>query len=127
MDRIGRDPAGFRWIYYTIMYPGAWEEIAEHVWAMSWKYSDMTESTTRPGPPPAAPPPPADAVEKMRSRGVTVGSPDQIVASLGELQRQAGVPIDFVARSYFATLDQGRQRELLEQLAAEVLPHLPSD
>ncbi len=124
MESAGRDPATFRWIYYTIMYPGTWNEIADHVWAMSWKYSDMEASTTRAGPLPVPPDPPPDVVEKVRSRGVTVGSAEEIVATLGRLRDDAGVPIDFIARSYFATLDYGRQRELLEQLAVEVLPHL---
>lgn len=126
MERIGRDLAGFRWIYYTIMYPGPWEAIADHVWSMTWKYSDMTASTTRSGPPPSAPPPSADTMEKVKSRGVTVGTPDEIVTALGDLQHQAGVPVEFVARSYFATLDFGRQRELMEHLAADVMPHVPA-
>jgi hypothetical protein len=32
--------------------------------------------------------------------------------------------VEFVARSYFATLDYEAQVELLQQLAEEVAPHL---
>lgn len=124
MDRIDRDPSGFRWIYYTIMYPGAWEAIAEHVWALTWKYSDMEASATRSGLPPAPPPMPADIAEKMQVRGVTLGSPSEIVERLGALQQQAGVPVEFVARSFFHTLPHNQQIELMEVLASDVLPYI---
>ncbi len=127
--RSGLDPDAFRWIYYTMMYPGidedaAWETIANDVWALTWKYSDMEASATRSGSPPSPPPPPADVMEKVRVRGVMVGSPDRIVDQLSTLREEAGVPIDFVARSFFSTLPHTRQLELMEDLATGVLPHL---
>lgn len=124
MRKIGRDSATFRWIYYTIMYPGPWEDVADHVWAMSWKYSDMEESTTRSTPVPAAPPAPEDAAEKVRSRGVTVGSSEEIVDTLSSLRERSGVDLEFVARSYFSTMEYGPQLDLLGRLATGVLPHL---
>jgi probable F420-dependent oxidoreductase len=128
-EKVGLDPEDFRWIYYTIMCPGqdeesAWERYADDVWTLTWKYSDMEASATRQGPPPPAPPPPADLLAKVRSRGVTVGSAEQIVDTLGSLRDEAGVPIDFVARSIFATLPADRQIEVIEEIASDVLPHL---
>lgn len=129
MEKIGRDPTTFRWIYYSILCPGAdattaWEEYAEHVWTMTWKYSDMEASAARPGPPAAAPPAPADVVDKIRMRSVVVGSPQQIVDRLNELRAEAGVPVEFMARSYFSTLPHTRQVELLERLAVDIMPHV---
>ncbi len=129
MDRNGRDPAGFRWIYYSILCPGpdaatAWDRYGSHVWEMTWKYSDMEASATRSGPPPRSPVPPADVLKKIRTRGVIVGSGEEIVHRLGELRDSLPVPIDLVARSFFASLDHEHQVELLEELAADVLPHV---
>lgn len=127
--RAGLDPDDFRWVYYSIIHPGtdeeaAWQAIADDVWAMTWKYSDMEVSATRPGPPPSPPPAPPDVLKTVKARGVTVGSPEHIVDRLSKLRETAGVPIDFVARSYFSTLPHDRQIELLEELASGVLPHV---
>ncbi len=129
MEKTGRDPATFRWIYYSIMCPGddadtAWSEYAEHVWALTWKYSDMEASAERAGPVATPPTPPADVVDKIRSRSVVLGSPQQIVERLNGIREEAGVPVEFMARSYFSTLEHHRQIELMEQLAADVLPHV---
>jgi probable F420-dependent oxidoreductase len=129
MEKIDRDPGGFRWIYYSILCPGedaddAWSRYGTHVWEMTWKYSDMEASAARSGPPPAAPPPPPDMVEKIRSRGVVAGAPDEIVDTLAGIRDEVGVPVEFMARSFFSTLRDDHQLELMEKLAAEVLPHL---
>ena len=63
LDRIGRDPATFSILHYSILLPGPSEaealaRYADAVWAMSWKYSDMEASALRPGPPPSPPPTP---------------------------------------------------------------------
>jgi hypothetical protein len=52
------------------------------------------------------------------------GSSEQIVAELLALREEAGLPVQFVARSYFPTLSFQAQVELMEQLAAEVMPHV---
>lgn len=129
MERIDRDPGEFRWIYYSILCPGkdadeAWARYGSHVWAMTWKYSDMEASASRAGPPPAAPPPPPDVIEKIRDRGVVVGKADEIVDRLEAIRDEAGVPVEFMARSFFSTLGDDQQVELMETLAAQVLPHL---
>ncbi len=55
--RVGRDPAGFRFVHYSVLLPGASREAAlaryrDAVWAMQWKYGDMEASASRPLPPP---------------------------------------------------------------------------
>jgi len=129
MERMGRDPAGFRWIHYSVLYPcddpvTGWDEVREAMWAMTWKYSDMEASATRSGPPPAPPPIPGDIEEKLRTRSAMIDTAERIVARLGEIRQQAGVPVDFVARSHLPALPDHRQVELMECLAGEVAPHL---
>jgi probable F420-dependent oxidoreductase len=128
-DRIGRDPAELRVVHYSVIIPGesphvAWMRYADDVWHMTWKYSDMEASATRPGPPP----PPPDLTEENRKslhRRFTIAGPsDEIVSTLLQVRERAGIGVEFVARSYFATLDLEAQVELMQQLAEEVAPHL---
>jgi probable F420-dependent oxidoreductase len=127
-ERAGRDPDAFRWWFYAITYPTrdpdrGWEEIRAAANLMTWKYSDMEASATRAGPLPT--PPPLDAATEARLRDrVFIGSGEQIAARLRAIQESAGVPVEFVARSYFPGLSPDRQREVMERLAAEVMPHL---
>lgn len=129
MEKVGRDPSTFRWIYYSILCPGtdaeaAWAEYGDHVWALTWKYSDMEASATRPLPTAEPPPAPGDVMEKIRARSVVVGSGQEIVDRLNTLRTEAGVPVEFMARSFFSTLPHAHQVELLERLAADVMPHV---
>ena len=123
----GRDDADFRWIHYSILLPGAdpesgWEKMKDHVWQMSWKYGDMEDSSARPGPPPAAPPLSDHKNKALRNRAVIAGSGDHIVERLLEVKSTAGVPVEFVARSYFPTMESKEQVEVMQQLAEEVSP-----
>lgn len=129
LDGAGRNPDDFRFIHYSILYPAdseeqGWDEIGEHVWAMAWKYGDMEASATRPGPP-ASPPPltPEDGSQFSR-RAAFVGPSEQIVEQLRTIRDRAGVPVEFVARSHFPTLDYHRQVELMQRLAEDVGSHL---
>ena len=79
-ERIGRDPATFRFIHYSVLLPGVSEEAAlarygDALWAMQWKYSDMEASAARPLP--AVSPPPLDrtTTDLMRGRAIYVGTP----------------------------------------------------
>ena len=128
-ERSGRDPAELRIVHYSVILPGpnshvAWMRYIDHLWHMTWKYSDMEASATRTGPPPPAP----ELTEERRAslhRSFTVaGSSDEIVSTLLDLRERAGVPVEFVARSYFATLEYEDQLELMQQLAEEVAPYL---
>jgi probable F420-dependent oxidoreductase len=128
-ERIGRDPATFRFVHYSILLPGASEGDAmaryhDALWAMQWKYSDMEASATR-GLPAAVPPPPARSdADLTRSRTTLAGTPDQLVEALLDLRRRAGVPVELVARSHLPLLGYDAQVELMAQLAEDVAPHL---
>ena len=122
MERIGRDPDTFRWIFYSVMYPGPVSDILGSVWQQMWKYSDMEASASRGGL--AETPPLTDEMaEKVRAR-VLGESGDRIVERLDDLRREVGVPFEVVARSYFPDLEYARQLEIVESLAANVMPHV---
>jgi probable F420-dependent oxidoreductase len=128
-ERIGRDPATFRFIHYSVLLPGPSREealarYADALWAMQWKYSDMEASATRPLP--AATPPPLDRpVEAIvKGRATFAGPPDEIVASLLAIRERVGVPLELVARSHFPLLEHAAQLDLMAQLAEGVAPHV---
>jgi alkanesulfonate monooxygenase SsuD/methylene tetrahydromethanopterin reductase-like flavin-dependent oxidoreductase (luciferase family) len=125
-EKVGRDPATFRWIYYTVMFPGtdadtAWERGRSHIHAMRWKYGDMEASTSRGGQLPEPPPPSAKDEESLR-RATLLGPGREMAEQIDEIRSIAGVELDIVARSYFPTLTYPEQVEVMEQLAEEVAP-----
>jgi len=128
-ERIGRDPSSFRFIHYSVLLPGPTHEQAvaryrDALWAMQWKYSDMGASATRPLPP-ATPPPwdrPDDAL--VRGRATFAGRPDELIEALLDIRKQAGVPLEFVARSHFPFLEYDAQVDLMQELAEGVAPHV---
>jgi probable F420-dependent oxidoreductase len=129
LERAGRDPAAFRVIHYSVMLPGpsaeeALDRYRDDLWAMTWKYSDMEASATRPGPPPSPPPLTDDRRGRLFGRSTIAGTTGQIVETLLEIRRRAAMPIEFVARSYLATLEHDRQVELMQELAEGVAPHV---
>ena len=129
LDHVGRDPASFRFLHYSVMLPGrsdaeAVDRYAEHLWAMMWKYSDMEASATRAGAPPLPPPLASDQRDRLFARATFAGTTQQIVDGLGDLRARAGVPVEFSARSYFPTLHLDEQLALMEQLATGVAPHV---
>lgn len=128
-ERNGRDPSEMRFVYYLEMMPGPTREEAkdrylEHLWHMSWKYSDMEASATRTGPPPSAPEFDMSKRDRLFNSSTVVGTGEQIVEELHQIREDAGVDVEFAARSYFHTLEYGEQLELMEQLAEEVAPHI---
>jgi probable F420-dependent oxidoreductase len=129
LERAGRDPASFRVIHYSVMLPGAsvddaYDRHGEHLWSMMWKYGDMEASATRRLPPPPPPPLTDEGRERLRRRSTIAGTTDQIVDSLLDIRRRAGMPVEFVARSYFPTLGLDEQIELMGVLAEGVAPHV---
>ena len=128
-ERIDRDPSTFRFIHYSVLLPGPSREAAlaryrDALWAMQWKYMDMEASATRPLP--AVTPPPLDRSDEdlLKGRATYAGPPEVMVEALLDIRRQAGVPVEFAARSHFPLLDIGPQIELMEQLAEGVAPHV---
>jgi len=124
MDRIGRDPASFRWIYYGVMYPGPREDIVSSAWAQRWKYSDMEASATRSGISTVPTLPPAEA--ELIANQIIGGSSQEIIETIGSIREQVGVPVEWIARSFFADLSYDRQLGIAEQLATEVMPFIPA-
>jgi probable F420-dependent oxidoreductase len=128
-DRIGRDPSAFRFIHYSILLPGssradALARYRDAVWALNWKYSDMEASASRPLPP-ASPPPFDRPDDSLLKRGTAhAGTTDELVETLLDIRRRAGVPVEFVARSHLPMLEYDAQLELMEQLAEGVAPHV---
>jgi len=79
-ERIGRDPATFRFIHYSVLLPGASRDDAlaryrDALWAMQWKYSDMEASATRSLPPPSAPPFTREVEALVKGRARSPGDP----------------------------------------------------
>jgi probable F420-dependent oxidoreductase len=129
LERAGRDPSAFRFIHYSVLLPGAsradaLQRYRDAVWAMNWKYSDMEASATRPLPPSAPPPFDRDDETLLKRRTAYAGTAAELVERLLEIRQQAGVPVEFVARSHLPMLEYGSQVELMQQLAEEVAPHL---
>jgi probable F420-dependent oxidoreductase len=128
-ERVGRDPAGIRFIHYSILLPGLSRDVAlgryrDAVWALNWKYSDMEASATRRLPP--ASPPPFDRPDEslLKRRTAYAGTSDQLVETLLGIQSQVPVPVEFVARSHLPMLEYSAQVEVMQQLAEGVAPHL---
>lgn len=128
-ERVGRDPATFRFIHYSVLLPGRSQEEAlaryrDALWAMQWKYGDMEASATRSLPPPAPPAfePPDERLLKRRT--AHAGTTDELVETLLGIRERAGVPVEFMARSFFSALELGPQLELMQQLAEGVAPHV---
>ena len=128
-ERTGRDPSTFRFIHYSILLPGtsradALARYRDAVWALNWKYSDMEASASRRLP--ATTPPPFDRPDEslLKRRTTHAGTTDELVEVLLGIRQQAGVPVEFMARSYLPTLEYGAQLELMQELAEGVAPHV---
>ena len=128
-ERIERDLSSFRFIHYSVLLPGGSREDAlaryrDAVWAMNWKYSDMEASAARPLPPPA--PPAFDRPDNalLKRRTTLAGTAEQLVESLLEIREQAGVPVEFVARSHLPMLEYDLQLDVMQQLSEGVAPHV---
>jgi probable F420-dependent oxidoreductase len=128
-ERIGRDPATFRFIHYSVLLPGPTREVAlrryrEALWAMQWKYSDMEASASRALP--VAVPPAFTGTDEdlVRGRATFAGPADDLVEALESLRRRAGVPVELAARSHLPLLEPGAQIDLMAELAEGVAPRV---
>jgi len=84
----------------------------------------MGASATRPLP--AVTPPKFDRPDEalLTGRATYAGTPAELVETLRDIRQQAGVPVEFVARSHFPLLEYDAQVELMELLAEGVAPHV---
>ncbi len=79
---------------------------------------------------PAAPAAGPAAVRAARTRtcvagrATFAGTPDEIVEALLDIRKQAGVPLELVARSHLPLLAYDEQVDLMQQLAEGVAPHV---
>lgn len=128
MERIGRDPSEFWWLNQQTVWvcddpDRGWEEALPYMNYVWWKYSDMEASAGRgTGPLPEAELD-RDAASAMR-RQVLIGPAEAIAEQLAEMREAAGVPFDFIARSYFPGMAFEQQREQLARQAEELVPLL---
>jgi alkanesulfonate monooxygenase SsuD/methylene tetrahydromethanopterin reductase-like flavin-dependent oxidoreductase (luciferase family) len=128
-ERIGRDPSSFRFIHYSVLLPGtsraeALSRYRDAVWAMQWKYSDMEASATRSLPPPSAPPFARPDEDLVKGRAAYAGTANELVETLLDIRKQAGVPVEFVARSHFPLLEYVAQLDLMRELAEGVAAYV---
>jgi probable F420-dependent oxidoreductase len=126
-DERSPDAGPFTFAHYEVVYlcddpAEGWETVAPLYFHSRWKYADMEASAWRgSGPVPAAPPP--DDPEALRSRAL-VGPADMVAERILVTQEVAGVPLHFVARSYFPGLAPEAQEEQVHRLGEELKPLL---
>jgi len=130
-----REAAGitteFSWAHYRVVYlcddpVRGWEEIRDSVRLMTWKYSDMETSAARPPGPVPAPPPMDQATEQALRSSVLIGTAEQVAARILETRAAAGVPFEFVARSYFPDRSFPALEEQMHRIAEDLAPLLRS-
>ncbi len=130
LEAAGRDPEAFDWAYHAMVYPcddpdRGWKEIAPYVHYLRWKYSDMNASAHRGLEELPSPPGPDAATEERLRRATILGPPEQVAERIIEVQERAGVPLHFIARSYFPGMPLDQQLETIQRVAKEVIPLLP--
>jgi hypothetical protein len=59
-----------------------------------------------------------------KGRATFAGPPELLVEALHAIRDQAGVPVEFVARSHLPLLELEPQIEVMTQLAEGVAPHV---
>ncbi len=129
-ERIGRDPSTFRFIHYSVLLPGAVAR-GRRSPATATRCGRCSGSTPtwrprRPGRSRRRPRRRSigriDAL--VKGRATYAGTPDELVEALLDIRKQAGVPVEFVARSHFPLLEYDAQVDLMQQLAEGVAPHV---
>jgi probable F420-dependent oxidoreductase len=133
LAEAAREEAGietpFSWAYYGIVHlcedaDEGWEEIRDSVRLMTWKYGDMEQSATRQTGVLPSPPPMDAAIEAALRTRVMVGTAEQVAERILSIREAAGIPFDFVARSYFPDRPYGALAEQIHRLAGDLAPLL---
>jgi probable F420-dependent oxidoreductase len=128
-----REEAGidrpFTWGYYGIVHlcddpVAGWEEIRDSIRLMTWKYGDMETSASRSRGPVPAPPPMDAATEAALRDRIMLGTAEQVAERIFAIREQAGVPFDFVARSYFPDRPYAALAEQIDRIGSELAPLL---
>ena len=60
----------------------------------------------------------------VKGRATFAGTTEELVEALLDIREQAGVPVEFVARSHLPLLEHDAQVDLMGQLAEGVAPHV---
>jgi alkanesulfonate monooxygenase SsuD/methylene tetrahydromethanopterin reductase-like flavin-dependent oxidoreductase (luciferase family) len=117
-DRAGRDTATFAISIHRPVFTwrGAdpWSVVAPYHWYTGWKYEDMEHARSRTTQRPVPPLPP-DREAALRA-DLLAGTPEQVAEGIAAYGRAAGVPVHFIARSWFAGLDPAVNADTLELL-----------
>jgi len=121
----------FSWAYYRIVHicddpVAGWEEIRDSIRLMTWKYDDMEASATRAAGPIPSPPPMDAATERSLREAVLLGTAEQVADRILSIQEAAGIPLDFVARSYFPDRPYAALGDQIHRIAEELAPLLRS-
>lgn len=117
-ERAGRDPDALaisihRPVFVTRA-TDPWALVARGHWYTTWKYEDMEHARSRVVPTPL-PPIPAAREAALRA-DLLAGTPERVAEGIEAYQRAAGVPVHFIARSWFPGMDPSLTTETLELL-----------
>ncbi|MEI7742341.1 MAG: LLM class flavin-dependent oxidoreductase [Chloroflexota bacterium] len=114
----GRDPDALEVSIHRPVFawrgPDAWDVVGRAHWYTTWKYEDM-EAARSSVVPRDLPPIPADREAALRA-DLLAGSPEQVAEGIATYERAAGVPVHFIARSWYAGLDPAINAEALDLL-----------
>ena len=129
-EQIGRDPSTFRFVHYSVLLPGASHEAALRA-VPRRGVVDAVEVLGHGGV--GIPSAPAARGARVHAPGrgpghaagrPSPGSPDELVETLLDIRKQAGVPVEFAARSFLPMIEHQAQLEVMAQLAEGVAPHV---
>ena len=117
-ERAGRDPDAIEIsLHRPVLVTRAadpWAVVGQAHWYQTWKYEDIEQARSSVVPRPL-PPVPADREAALRA-DLLAGTPEQVAEGIAAYQRAAGVPVHFIARSWFPGVHADVNAEALELL-----------
>jgi alkanesulfonate monooxygenase SsuD/methylene tetrahydromethanopterin reductase-like flavin-dependent oxidoreductase (luciferase family) len=122
----GRDAKAFSFALHVPVYASdggdAWEEVKPYYTYLRWKYGDMAGAR---GSTEAKSPPPVTGEQEQQLRSTIIcGTPDEVVAQIGEFRDRLGNDVHFICRSDFPGMPQDQSVRLIELLGTKVFPAL---